>query len=289
MCWSSISLTLITSSLVILFPNLEFFTQDLLKLRTYTLASVALWVIMVLVVGFVSPLSRPVQLMGVIVLWIVFKRHLMFPLHALYIWTRHAQKNTLLTVPMRYCFQRYFRLYHNLDVLLSRPPHILLANYPNDRFESFAVFMLPVPYAFVMKESSYYSTRLKLHSKMHTIFVKDRGSYSGIKRSIPKHLGNNRFIFGYVNNPSSVHPRHFERYRTGLVRIAIELGVPISLIAFDQFQFDQWTGALSDQSFRVHVSEMFQPRELDASMVHIRTFFQTRMEKFEALKLNLSS
>jgi hypothetical protein len=261
--------------LAFMFPLLDVFTQDMLGLRTYTLTSVWIWVVCALIVFR----KYPVIAMS---LFAFYARNLSFPFELLWILGRKTYDQSI-ACPVRACFNRFFRLHDNLDLLQSRPPQILLGNYPNDRFESFLVFMMPVRFVFVIKKSSWYSRRLQIHTRAPCIYVEDKKSYARAKEEINDYLGRGYFVFAYINNPSSIHPRHYARYRTGMIRIAQEIGIPISPIAFDQIETDS-TGRMSDQSLCAHIGESRYVTHVQYTKQDLKQFFQKQTRRFQRLK-----
>jgi 1-acyl-sn-glycerol-3-phosphate acyltransferase len=259
--------------------------QDVFGLRTYTLMSLWGWIFSFILTVLCSPIPDGVKCTVLLTVLTHYTRTLLFPLHLVVEWFRTDLKTPRpqLAARMRTCFSTYFRLHHNLHTLRRRP-HLIVANYPNDRLESFAVFMLARPYAFVVKSSV--ERHFHMSTRVPCILTPDTEhtqAYASTKEQVEEHLAAGRHIFSYINHPSSIHPRHYERYRTGMLRIAQELDIPVTPMAIDQLETGVG-GALCDQSFQVWLGEPFYVTDVAHDLHLLQQFFRKQTTRFQRYK-----
>jgi len=177
----------------------------------------------------------------------------------------------------------YFRLHHNLDTLRRRP-HIIVTNYPNDRAESLALWMLPCTFALVVKSSV--NENLKLHKRIHCVIVPEGGNaFDATRDAVREALQKGHHVVVYLNNPSPIHSHHYDRYRTGILRIAQELSTPVTPMAIDQFE-TRW-GLLPEQSFQLRLGKPFYITDVDRDLCALQTFFSTMVKRFQRLKTQI--
>ncbi len=273
------------SSLLVCFPSLDMLIQDVFGLRTYTLMSLWGWIVSFVLTVLCSPLPDTTKFTLVLTVLGHYARTILFPLHLVLEWfgiDLHTPRPRV-AARMRICFNTYFRLHHNLHMLRKRP-HLIVANYPNDRLESFAVFMLSRPFAFVVKASV--ERHFHMSSRVPCILTPDTEqtrAYASVKTQVEEHLAAGRHIFSYINHPSNIHPRHYERYRTGMLRIAQELDIPVTPMAIDQLETGIG-GALCEQSFQVWLGEPFYVTDVEHDLQLVQQFFRKQTRRFERYK-----
>jgi hypothetical protein len=256
-----------------------------LGLRTYGLSFQSVWAVGFLAVTAAAPLPGSIRIGIVLATVLYFIRALLFPVQLLVEWFRMVPDAPARPRAMRMmqCFQTYFRLHHNLQTL-SRKPHLIVANYPNDRWESFAPFMLSCRFVFVIRASV--DKYLKMSRRVPCILVPDtQRSYADILEQAQRYLAQGYHIFSYLNVPSNIHPRHVEPLRTGMLRIAQDLQIPVTAMAIDQIEPNA-LGGFSEQSFIVHLSRPFYVTDILADRDIVQTYFRRQLRRFATYKKN---
>ena len=270
---------------IVISPSVEMIVQDQLGLRTYAFTARCFWVIGFQIGLLAIPLPASIRFMLMSTTLLFYLKTILFPIHVLLEWFRNGPRvpQQVFAARMRKCFRAHFRLHHNL-ASLNATPHLILANYPNDRLESFAPFMIARPFAFVIKASV--DRYLRMSERVPCILVPPGGgAYAQIKQDVQAHLAAGRHVFAYVNNPSVMHTRQIDPLRSGMLRIAADLDVPVTPMAIDQFEASAG-GALDEQSFVVEVGQPFFVTDVDDDVRRLREFLRRKMRRFRQCKLN---
>lgn len=270
---------------IALAPSLDYIVQDRLGLQTYALSFQSLWAAGCIAVTAAAPLPGSIRI-GILLTTIVyFAQALLFPVQLLIEWFRMTPDAPARprAYRMQRCFHTYFRLHHNFQTL-SRTPHLIVANYPNDRWESFIPFMLPCRFVFVIKASV--DKYLGMSRRVPCILVPDtQRSYKHILDQARSFLAQGFHIFAYLNAPSDLHPRHVEPLRTGMLRIAQDVQIPVTAMAIDQIEPNAF-GGFSEQSLIVQLSRPFYVTNLLADRDIVQTYFRHQLRRFAAYKKN---
>jgi len=270
---------------IVISPSVEMIVQDQLGLRTYAFTARCFWVIGFQIGMLTLPLPASIRFVLMSTTLLYYLKTLLFPVHVLIEWFRNGPhvSQRVFAARMRKCFRAHFRLHHNLATL-GVTPHLILANYPNDRLESFAPFMIARPFAFVIKASV--DRYLRMSHRVPCILVPPGGgSYAQIKEDVRAHLAAGRHVFAYVNNPSVMHTRQVDPLRSGMLRIAADLHVPVTPMAIDQFESSAG-GALDEQSFVVELGDPFYVTDVEVDLKTLREFLRRKLRRFRQCKLN---
>lgn len=229
-----------------------------------------------------AALPAEVKLAVTAVLLAYTGRTIVFPAHVLLEYARLTPDTPPRprALQMRRCFASYFRLHHNLDTL-RKQPHLIVANYPNDRIESFVAWMLPCSFAYVVKQTV--ETNLNMRNRVHCIVVPESPhAYAATRDAVRDAFARGLHVFTYVNNPSPIDARHFDRYRTGMFRIAQDLGVPVTPMTVDQLEWHN--GVLHEQTFAVQLGDPFRVTDPERDLQATHRWFKRVFARFQRLK-----
>lgn len=167
---------------------------------------------------------------------------------------------------------RNYTVKNNFSLLPSHPT-IFLANYTQDGAEYICCVSLPVKMAIVMADDVYRVTPMKKWVK-HCI-IRKKGSYENIKNETESHLRNMINVFCYVSIPvvGKVGP-----LRSGMFRIAKELGVTITPVYLDNFRTTG--GVITGGDFHITIGETFQVNDIEKSMIRTKKFLDKEYERY---------
>lgn len=271
--------------LLIIYPSFELLVQDVLGWRTYTLTLFSTWLVLFLVVWCSLPLPSSILMVGFVYLVRRFAVNLLFPVHAILEWRKLSwqRRRSVGASGIRRCFGSYFRVHDNLETL-PRTPYIIVVNYPHDKWEHLALFMLPQRFAFVIKQTRV-NTQVGIAKRVPCIAVPREGgqSFDHIQSQVQRHLASGRHIVAYINSESSLHPRHFDRSRTGILRIAQNLNVPVIPLVIDQIVTES-DGAIQEQPFHVWLGQPFHIRDVERDVLTLRRYFTQQIQRFHSKK-----
>jgi hypothetical protein len=165
---------------------------------------------------------------------------------------------------------------------LPNIPTIFVSNYCNDRLENLSCILIPKDIAIIMRDG--------LKSKLHRlvkwpIYTTEKNNYENIKNGITTHIKENRSIFAYINNakyPQDNPSIVYSSIRSGLYNIAKELGIPITLVAFDFI--DTAFCNIQKQNFHIEIGETFKVENVREAIYKTRKFFNKTLSKFKQQK-----
>lgn len=176
-------------------------------------------------------------------------------------------------------FQRHFVFKQNFHNLPSKPT-IIVSNYVRDRLENIACIMLPIPLCVVMGNG--FITNIRLHKIVKHVFgtKKTSGEYDIVKDHIKDKLNNGISIFSY-----SVRPfidNHIGKVRSGMFRIAKELGVTITPVYFDHIDYKY--GSILEQNYSIVVGDSFYVKNIEKDVYRVKKFFRDTSKKLKIAK-----
>lgn len=137
-------------------------------------------------------------------------------------------------------YNNFFNVKHNFS-LIPETPCIIVCNHPANLFDSIGTILIPKDLVFISASGNSFSNMFRNKLLGDMIYVgKKQPSYESIKSQVALKLGEKKFIVAYVSTgkPTS-NGAWFGRVRTGMFRIAKELGVPVVPIIFDKLNLDK--------------------------------------------------
>lgn len=169
---------------------------------------------------------------------------------------------------------------HNFSKLPSTPS-IIVVNYPCTYIDCFASMLIPKRISIVMADRC--STKLTWGVLLEDIILRKKkygNSYEDVKNQIQKAIQKGRSVLAYVTTYTFHTDKriYIGRVRTGMFRIAQELGVPITPIAFDYVK--QNLGRIDNQNFQICVGETFNVTDPVKSSYKVNKFYRTKLSKF---------
>jgi hypothetical protein len=175
---------------------------------------------------------------------------------------------------MRKFFDENFRFSNEFNKLPEKPS-IYVCNYCYDRVENFSYLTIPRKLSLILTKGNIE----KFNVIQNCIITNGKGDeYKFVKESIKKSVEQGRSIIVYISS----HKQHIigkiGRIRSGIFRIAKELEVPVTPIAFDYIH--QTYGYIPYQNFRVHVGHSFMVDNVENSMYNVRQFFKNKLKFF---------
>lgn len=191
--------------------------------------------------------------------------------------THSGNRNTHSILESGKSFMSVFNLKHNLTKLSSSPT-IYVGNYPCTFLESVSLTLLPNTTIAMGDSKVTRNTWGRLLGDI--IYRKPKNAYNDIKKDIEKRLSSGRSVFAYVTSRGERENTRnfFGRVRTGIFRIANELGVTVTPIAFDTIKTNM--GCIVDQDFNIFVGETMLVDDIDKVTQHCRIFFRNNIAKF---------
>lgn len=178
-------------------------------------------------------------------------------------------------------FFNILNLNHNFERLPSHPT-IYVGNYPCTYLDSIYLTLLPNTTIIIGDNKITRNTWGKLLDDI--IYRKQKNAYEDIKKEIQKKLLSGKSVFAYVTSRGELEDTRifFGRIRTGIFRIANELGSTITPIAFDTIKTNM--GCIVDQNFRIFVGETTYVHDVTKVILDSKYFFRNKIRKFKQLK-----
>lgn len=181
-------------------------------------------------------------------------------------------------------FKDCFNLRTNFDQLSSNPT-IFVVNYPYSVWDYVTVSMIPHDIAYVMSDS--WITRQTWARVMNdAVFRKKKNgnSYDDVKRQIEEKMNNGKSILAYVTTKEFKNEdwTYIGRVRTGMFRIAKDLGVSITPVAIDTVH--SINGVICNQNFRMHSGEPITVDDPVSAARKVRKFFVRQLRDFSDTK-----
>jgi hypothetical protein len=172
-------------------------------------------------------------------------------------------------------FKDNFRFIENYWKL-PKYPTIIVANYPNDKFEYIAGITIPKNIAFIMAEGMVKIAKFNKILKYCIVKKKNGNEYNEMKEEVYKYIKNGISVFAYVSSFSHMKGK-ISKLRTGLFRIAKELNISITPISIDYI--NAVYGIIPNQNFRICVGETFKPTEIYNDIYKVRKFFKEKLTR----------
>ena len=156
-------------------------------------------------------------------------------------------------------------------------PTIFVSNYCNDRLDNLSCVLIPKDIAILMKGGLSRTTILQKLVKW-PILTKEKNCYENTKNIIIEHLNDGRSIFAYVTKYPLDVPNTIQTIRSGMFRIAKELNIPITLIAFDfvETKFHE----IQKQNFHIEIGDTFKVDSIQDAIYKTRKFYNKALTKF---------
>lgn len=178
-------------------------------------------------------------------------------------------------------FMSIFNLKHNFAKLPSHPT-IYVGNYPCTFLESVSLTLLPNTTIAMGDSGITRGTWGKLLGDI--IYRKPKNAYNDIRKDIQTTLSLGKSVFAYVTSRGEREDTRnfFGRVRTGIFRIANEIGATVTPIAFDTIKTNM--GCIVDQDFNIFVGETTPVIDVDKVVRQNYTFFRNAIRKFKKLK-----
>jgi hypothetical protein len=226
-----------------------------------------------------------------IVLLLVYRRNCML------LWTLmsglwkygyiNGQQYRLSNSPLAQHIEHHFRSLFDLRLegfdTLPTAPTVFVANYVNDRFENLLCVLLPNT-AIIMRDGFMFCFGPTVK---HCIFKPKSGSYEDTKESVQTHAQQGRSVFAYVSAPSTSRmTTSVLQCRTGMFRIAQELGLTVTPIAIDWIHTLPG-GIIPYQPFTMSIGETTQVEDVARCARQTRSFFVRELRRFGRAKFRI--
>ena len=167
---------------------------------------------------------------------------------------------------------------------LHNKPNIIISNYISDRIEHFFIFLLKKPISLLLGETI--CKDLKVYNFFDVTPIPDKNSYDFTKKSITEKINEGKYVFCYINTRSYITRHNYGKYRSGIFKIARELNIPITLVAFDNIDMT-WYGTIKEQPFIMNIGPTFYvspTKSINYYKYNTKKFFKKNTKKFERIK-----
>lgn len=183
----------------------------------------------------------------------------------------HREDNSKLRDIVYDMFKNQLNLKLDFSKLPDKPS-IIVCNYCTDRLENLPCILIPKDICILMRDTP-------LHKVLKwPIYIYEKNSYDNTKKEIIEHVNKGRSIFSYVTKPPKLGTKYIQGLRSGMFRLAKELGIPITLMAIDYI--DTNIGIIPYQNFNILIGDTFIVDDVKISMYKARKFFSRSMRKF---------
>ena len=143
---------------------------------------------------------------------------------------------------------------HNFQDLGSAPS-IILANYCKDRCENALSMLIPTKLAILMGGGF---KKVSMDNIINRpIWVRGRGNFKYISQEIRRAIDDGISVFAYINKAS--HLGYRGNIRSGLIRIALQWGIPITPISFDTIKCNR-IGAIIPQNYNIRIGPLIRTK-----------------------------
>jgi len=218
----------------------------------------------------------------IIFIIVIYKNNIYMFLSILNIIKNHSlNRNTDKIMESGKFFMSVFNVKDNFEKLPSHPT-IYVGNYPCTFLESVSLTLLPNITIAIGDSSITRNTWGKLLGDI--IYRKQKDAYNDIKKDIKNRLSSGKSVFAYVTSRGEKEDirNFFGRVRTGIFRIANEIGSTVTPIAFDTIKTIK--GSIVDQDFNILVGDTVHVNDVDKVIRDTKTFFKNSIQKFRKLK-----
>lgn len=187
-----------------------------------------------------------------------------------------------------YAIQKHvYRMFSNVFNLqisgtrVNKSPTIYVANYPCNFVECFASMLIPDNIAIVMGDNI--GTRSTWALFLSDIVYRKKkfgNSYGDVKKQIACKIADNKSILAYTTSHGLKGEKgiYLGRVRTGLFRIAQELGVSITPVVFDTITHDY--GRILQQNYQIRICDSFTVSDPEVDALKVKNIFRDTLRTF---------
>ena len=172
-----------------------------------------------------------------------------------------------------------FQFKHNFHHL-PLCPTIIVSNYCYDRLENIFCIVIPKDIAIVMGRLMI--TAGKLDRIVQNCIVIKKHQYQMIKEEIFRYNRKGVSSFAYITDCHHKSGLYTNPVRTGMFRIAKELNIPITPIAFDYIQ--SYYGIIPYQNYEIKVGDTFSVSDIEIDTRMVQKFFNSSLKSFRINK-----
>lgn len=175
-----------------------------------------------------------------------------------------------------------FKFSHNYEKIPEHPT-IFVANYVDDRTENIMCITIPSRLCIVMGDGFIHN--IKLHKIVKHVYgtKPGNGQYEEVREALRKKVELGVSPFAYCSRPK--RGRILGEVRSGMFRIAKDLGITVTPIYFDHIR--HYGGIIPYQNYKIVVGDTFYVEDIDESVIRVRNFFQRTQKVLEKDKFNL--
>lgn len=227
-----------------------------------------------------------IEIKVILLLIIIYYYHRLIILGSTFLLTyfdltsKESYTDSLVRSCVKDMYSNVFYLKSNFEKIPSTPS-IIVANYCSDRLENMACILIPRKVCVLMRDTLLNIVRLDKIIKW-PILVKKEGTYEDIKKQVIDSIKEGRFIFSYVSKTPRIGPYYIQNMRSGMFRLAMELGIQVTPITFDYIEFTH--GSIPKQKFEIKVGDSFYVKNIHESVLKVKKYFQTCIKEFERTK-----
>lgn len=224
---------------------------------------------------------------------ILFKRILMIGLFSTYYKNIHLFFNVINSFYIRKSVKNYIDIYggllDNLRVYstdlkqLNPTPNIILCNYTSDRIENFTLLFLQKPSSFMMRKRL--CQNFGFDKLCDVITTEENSCFDETLHKVDQKLKEGKYVISYINKSPYINRHNYGKIHTGMFKIAQQLGVPITLVAFDNIE-TTWYGAIRDQPFVINIGPTFfieKEKSITEYVYLTKKYYQQQTKKFERI------
>lgn len=223
----------------------------------------------------------------------LFKKALIVGLISVYYKNIHLFFNVFNSFYIKKSVRTYIDIYNGLldDIRvystdskrLNPTPNIILCNYTSDRIENFSLLFLQKPSSFMMRKRL--CKNFGFDKLCDVITTEEKSCFNETLQKVYMKLKEGKYVISYINKSPYINRHNYGKIHTGMFKIARELGIPITLVAFDNIQ-TTWYGAICDQPFLINTGPTFfieKERSINEYVYITRKYFRRQTEKFERI------
>lgn len=178
--------------------------------------------------------------------------------------------------------QSQFVFHHNFECLPDYPT-IIVSNYCFDRLENIFCILIPKDLSIVLGELMIKRAYLHRYIDNYIIVNSEKSEYQNVKNQVLEQYKQKRSIFAYVTKcPQKSF--YIRPCRSGMFRIAQELNIPITPIAFDYIH--SFCGIVPKQRYEIKVGKTFKVENIDVDTRNVHKFFRQSWKEFEKRKFS---
>lgn len=227
----------------------------------------------------------PTTIIILLSVFVVYYRNFIIVKDLIYLILLHGgvRNTTLFQKSALNFLQNNFNLKHNLNDL-PKNPTIYVGNYPCSYIESISLCLIPNT---TIMMAEHINTKYTWGKLLDDIIYRKKftSNYDDIKKQISDRIKIGKSVFVYLSMRGvEGHRQIFSgRVRTGILRIAKELGVTVTPIAFDYIKTDN--GRIINQEFNIMIGQQKTVDDPVKFSREIRIFYRNNLRKFIKNKL----